>query len=156
MKTNIKNIISNNLFDLLLEQNINDITISKLSKKSNISRSSFYNNFNNIQDVINYKIDYLIQDIYNLYHINKLRKKDLNIFVNKLINYIEKNYIDFTIIKNNFFKLFKDKLDNEFLIHIINKNKYFIKSGSIINIICLFLDKKLDKKNLLLSSSDIN
>ena len=50
-KTKIK--LSNALIELLKNQSIDTISISNLCDASNISRATFYNNFNSIYDVLN-------------------------------------------------------------------------------------------------------
>ena len=61
MNINIKNLIADSLFKLLKNNDYDNITITNICNKANISRTSFYNNFNNTFDVINYKFDLLRQ-----------------------------------------------------------------------------------------------
>jgi len=60
MKANKKNLITDTLFILLENKNLNDITISEIVKLSNISRTTFYNNFNNTKKILNYKFNIII------------------------------------------------------------------------------------------------
>ena len=149
MKTNIKFYISSTLFKLLKSKDIYNISISELSREANISRSTFYNNFSNIIEVVDYRLDLIINDILNLYIINKHRKRSINEFFIQFFKYIEKNKPIFLIIKDKIIKLFKEKLDNVFLENDNNFNDYIIKSGSIINIVYLFLENKIDKNTVL-------
>ena len=49
-----KNQISKALIELLNNKPLDLITIKELAKKAEISRTAFYNNFNNLDDVLNY------------------------------------------------------------------------------------------------------
>ncbi len=140
METNIKNYIANATFLLLKSNNINDISVTKIVALAGVSRSSFYNNFNNINEIIDYKLKNISNKIYELYVINNKRNKDLNNLLMLIINYIDKNKSFFNIIKNNFFFYFKTILDNTFLENNINKKNYIIKSGILINIILYWLE----------------
>lgn len=140
METNIKNYIANATFLLLKSNNINDISVTKIVALAGVSRSSFYNNFNNINEIIDYKLKNISNKIYELYVINNKRNKDLNNLLMLIINYIDKNKNFFNIIKNNFFFNFKTILDNTFLENNINKKNYIIKSGILINIILYWLE----------------
>ena len=49
-----KNQISKALIELLNNKPLDLITIKELAKKAEISRTAFYNNFNNLDDVLKY------------------------------------------------------------------------------------------------------
>jgi len=49
-----KNQISQALIELLNNKPLDLITIKELAKKAEISRTAFYNNFNNLDDVLKY------------------------------------------------------------------------------------------------------
>ena len=51
---NTKNQISKALIELLNNKPLDLITIKELAKKAEISRTAFYNNFNNLDDVLKY------------------------------------------------------------------------------------------------------
>lgn len=52
--------IRNALFSLMKKKNISDITISEVSALAEINRKSFYNHYNNLQDVLyEYQEEYL-------------------------------------------------------------------------------------------------
>ena len=46
--------ISQSLIEMLQRQPLDLITIKELTRKANVSRSAFYNNFKNIEDVLKY------------------------------------------------------------------------------------------------------
>lgn len=140
MKTNIKFYIVEALFKLLKNKDLKNINITDIVNLSNISRTSFYNNFNNIKEILDYKFNLIINDIFNIYTLNKLRKKDNNEFLINIINYINKNKDTFEIIKNNFYFEFKNNLDNYFIKKCNNKYDYYIKSGIIINLCLYYID----------------
>ena len=139
MKTDIKNYISEALFELLKTKELNNIKIIELVNLAGISRTSFYNNFKNIDDVINYKIENIVIDIKKTIKLNKLRNKDLKNLFLEITNYINKNKNIFIIIKNKLFFKFKDRLDKEY-----NTYEYYIKSGIIINLCLLYINNNFN------------
>ena len=153
MEINIKNLVTDSLFKLLKNNDINDISITKICNNASISRTSFYNNFNNILDVINYKFDLIINNLYEIYYLNKKRNKDNYNLCKEILKYIEKNKEVFLIIINKFYFDFKNKLDDYFINKIDYKN-YVITSGIIINIVLFYLNNKnikelIQKNNIL-------
>ncbi len=152
MEINIKNLVADSLFKLLKNNDINDISITKICNNASISRTSFYNNFNNILDVINYKFDLIIDNLYEIYYLNKKRNKDKYNLCKEILKYIEKNKEVFLIIINKFYFDFKNKLDDYFINKIDYKN-YVITSGIIINIVIFYLNNKnikelIEKNNI--------
>ena len=141
MEINIKNLVTDSLFKLLKNNDINDISITKICNNASISRTSFYNNFNNILDVINYKFDLIINSLYEIYYLNKKRNKDNYNLCKEILKYIEKNKEIFLIIINKFYFDFKNKLDDYFINKIDFKN-YVITSGIIVNIVLFYLNNK--------------
>lgn len=137
MKTDIKFYITESLFKLLKTKNLKEINITDIVNLSNISRTSFYNNFSNINDILDYKFNLMAEDLYNIYSLNKLRKKDNKELLNNILKYIDNNKDNFLIIKNKFYFEFKNTLDNYFINKINDKYDYYIKSGIIINL-CLY------------------
>ncbi len=65
-----KNQISQALIEFLNNKPLDLITIKELAKKAEISRTAFYNNFNNLDDVLKY--------IYQRAHKQILKKNTLN------------------------------------------------------------------------------
>ena len=114
---------------------------TKICNNASISRTSFYNNFNNILDVINYKFDLIINNLYEIYYLNKKRNKDNYNLCKEILKYIEKNKDIFLIIINKFYFDFKNRLDDYFINKIDYKN-YVITSGIIINIVLFYLNNK--------------
>ena len=57
-------IISDGLLSCLKEKPLNMITITDISDKADISRSTFYRLFDNIEDVIEYLIDNIFEELY--------------------------------------------------------------------------------------------
>ena len=135
MKTDIKNYITDALFELLKTKELNNIKIVELVKLSGISRTTFYNYFKNINDVINYKIKIITGDINKIIKLNSLRNNNLKCLLIEIIKYIDKNKYTFIIIKNKLFFRFKEELDREY-----NNYDYYIKSGIIINLCLLYIE----------------
>ncbi len=150
MALNTKNAIADSVFLLLNNNNINSITVKEISINANISRKTFYNNFHNIIDVIDYKLDNIIKDIIKIYKLNIIRKKDYNTLLVELYNYSYKNKIYFNAIKKELFLKFKIKLDNAFLNITTNKYLYISISGSFFNIIFYCLENNTDIKNFII------
>ena len=136
MKTEIKNYIVDALFELLRTKELHIIKIVELVKLSGISRTTFYNNFKNINDVINYKIKIIIDDINKIIELNSMRNKNLKYLLIEILKYIDNNKYTFITIKDKLFFKFKERLDNE----IGNSYDYYIKSGIIINLCLLYID----------------
>ncbi|MBQ3021340.1 MAG: TetR/AcrR family transcriptional regulator [Bacilli bacterium] len=147
-ESDIKFFITESIFKLLENKEIDNITIKEVSELSNISRTTFYNNFNNISDAINYKLNILIDEIYSLYLLNKLRKRSLDYLAKDIINYVDKNRKYFLIIKNQLFFYFKRLLDDFFLNNVSENIKYYKVSGSIINLCIAYLDNNINKKDI--------
>ena len=55
-----KNHITNALIDLLYHKNYSDINISEIVKKAQVSRNSFYRNYNTKEDILNEYLDSLL------------------------------------------------------------------------------------------------
>lgn len=55
----VKEAIALALIQMMENKKINDITILEIVKKAGVGRSSFYRNFDNKEDVINYYINLL-------------------------------------------------------------------------------------------------
>ena len=136
MKTDIKNYLGDALFELLKTKNIKEIKIVELVNLTGISRTTFYNNFKNIHEVLNYKFNIIIIDIKKIISLSKLRKNNLKELLLEILKYINRNKNIFTTIKKKLFFEFKDCLDKE-----LNKSyDYTIKSGIIINLCLLYID----------------
>ncbi len=64
MKTNIvKQLTVEALFEMLEVMSLEEISVTSLSRKAGIARASFYRNFTDIDDVINYFIQQMFLDI---------------------------------------------------------------------------------------------
>ncbi len=85
----VKEAIALALIQMMENKKINDITILEIVKKAGVGRSSFYRNFDNKEDVINYYINLLFDD----------SKKDENPYAS---SYLKTFLIQkFTLIKEN-------------------------------------------------------
>jgi len=135
METDIKNYIADGLFDLLKRKEIYNIKITELVKITGISRTTFYNNFKNINEVLTYKFINIKTDLDKIIKLNRLRKNNSTNLLANILNYINKNKNIFIIIKNKYFIEFKNILDNN-----ETSYDYYIKSGIIINLCLLYID----------------
>ena len=144
MNSDIKFYITESLFKLLETKDIKEIKITEIVILSNVSRTTFYNNFKNVNDILNYKFDLIIKDFYKIYKLNNFRKKDYNELLKNILNYICLNKDIFIIIKKKFYFQFKKMLDNYFIDKVNNKYKYYIKSGIIINLCLYYIDNNFN------------
>ena len=142
METDTKNFIADATFKLMKVKNLKEISIKEITDLAGVSRSSFYNNFSNLDDIIDYKINIISKKIFNIYTLNKLRNENLTNFILNLIKYIYSNIDTFVILKEQLFFKLKDNIDLIFYKKITDKERYIIISGIIINIILYWLDNK--------------
>lgn len=143
MNSDIKFYITESLFSLLKNKEIKEIKVTEIVNLSNVSRTTFYNNFKNINSVLDYKFNLLVSDIFSIYNLNKLRNKNNTELLKNIITYINKNKNTFILIKNKFYFEFKKVLDNYFISNLRNINEYYIKSGIIINLCIAYLDNNI-------------
>ena len=149
MITDTKFFITEALFKLLKTNNLKDIKITNIVKLSNISRTTFYNNFKNIKEIIDYKFNLIIEDLYITYNLNKLRKNNKITLIKNILKYINNNKENFLVIKNKLFFEFKNSLDNYFIKKTNNKYEYYILSGIIINITIYYLENNDSIENII-------
>lgn len=102
---NSANKIYRSLRHILAIKNLEDISITDISKECGISRMTFYRLFDNINDILEYKIN----DFYKEYKINVINKED------KLLYFFE------------FWSYHKD------LIRLLNNKAYHILLSIFIN-----------------------
>ena len=101
---------------ILKTKKINDITVSDIAKESNLARSTFYNHYDNINELYN---DFL------LYSFNKFKEFIINIDTNDelsriiaILNYFKENSF--------FLKLFIDNSSSDIFNQFIEKYKEYI------------------------------
>lgn len=101
---------------ILKIKKINDITVSDIAKESNLAMSTFYNHYDNINELYN---DFL------LYCFNKFKEFIINIDTNDelsriiaILNYFKENSF--------FLKLFIDNSSSDTFNHFIEKYKEYI------------------------------
>lgn len=63
----VKSSLSNALLDLLQKQSINDIKVSSIAKNAGVSRVTFYNNFLNKEELLNYILESFFSNLNNVY-----------------------------------------------------------------------------------------
>lgn len=99
---NSKEKIKNAFIDILQYKEINDITITYIVKKANINRSTFYNNFNGISDLIENIRKEMFTNIINLYKDESKQMKHSYDYL-KLFKHIKQNQKYYkTLFKLNF------------------------------------------------------
>lgn len=113
------------LKDLMSEKDFSKITITDIVNKANLGRTTFYRNFDSIDDVLKMKCDEKFSE-FREYCINyyKLNDMDDKSFLPPFLKYWYKNYeIIELLIKANRENIIKDCLTEEV--------KFFINSSSI-------------------------
>ena len=98
--------IKSALLELLKTNEIENITITMICQEAKINRSTFYANYENMQELIKDLGSYVQETVKELYKFDKERQKHGLINVAKLLKYIYKN----PKIYNTFYKLGYDKL----------------------------------------------
>lgn len=149
---NSKEKIKNAFIDILQYKDVNDISITYLVKKSNINRSTFYNNFNGISDLIECIREEMFNNIIGLYEEESKEMKHSYDYL-KLFKHIYNNQKYYkTLFKLNFdFSNYYDySLENEEALKYYNNSNNidyhieFFKAG-ISAIIKKWLDNGCDK-----------
>lgn len=96
-----KDKISKTLFSILKEKPLSDITISYLCEKADISRATFYNNFEVIENVLVYSIEKIFDDIsYEFDRRSRIVPDKVKTFSKCVASEIELHQIDFNSIIN--------------------------------------------------------
>ena len=98
--------IKNALLELLKTNEIEDITVTMICQEAKINRSTFYANYENMQELAKDLGSYVQDTVKELYRFDKEGQLHCYINVGKLLNYIYKN----PRIYNTFYKLGYDKL----------------------------------------------
>jgi hypothetical protein len=151
--------LSDSLFKMLNDNDLRDITITRLCNISGISRRTFYRNCDYMLDLISYKIDKLVNDLLSLTDgsVNDDRKH-FTIFFNYWNNH--KQFLSI-IKKQKLFALFIDrfkiqynKISYHFLEQVISKNKnvknlkmYFNSYliGGLLNLLECWVENNFDE-----------
>ncbi|MBR3512344.1 MAG: TetR/AcrR family transcriptional regulator [Clostridia bacterium] len=98
--------IKNALLNLLRTNEIEDITVTMICQEAKINRSTFYANYENMQELIKDLGSYVQETVKELYQFDKEDQAHGLINVGKLLKYIYKN----PKIYSTFYKLGYDKL----------------------------------------------
>lgn len=108
-----KKLLEESLFNLLKSKNINKITVRELTASIDINRSTFYDHYTDVYDLLESVQDRLLDDIYSLYKnviISDFNDKEFNALF-KILDYIKNNKEIFKILLNGYNNLlFVEKL----------------------------------------------
>ena len=107
----------------LLEKkgNMSEISVSDVVKTANINRGTFYNNYNNIQEVLNeFKTERINAFMQELKKVNSI--KDLNWFIKTLVWHFKLNEESYKKIVNGVSSSMVDDLKNEFIKQVLQNN----------------------------------
>ncbi len=92
------------LISILEEKSFEYITVSKICKKANVNRSTFYLHYENTVDLLNETVEYLLNDFASYFNVDRdnLTKKFREIPLNEL-NFISDEYLHpyLSFIKDN-------------------------------------------------------
>jgi len=84
-----KKALREGLAELLMEKSIQQITVSELTEKADVHRSTFYANFKDMYDLYKQMEDMVIQDISDL--LSRAYALDTKEFLSTLFRYINEN-----------------------------------------------------------------
>lgn len=108
--------LKHSLLKLLESKEIDNITVSDIVKVSGTSRVSFYNHYNNKEDLLNETIDEVVYDFVKAYRkpsqsVNHFKIKDLTLSSVKIFDHVYSNSLFYsTIINSKLILTFTDKL----------------------------------------------
>ena len=111
------------LSDLLKEKDFSNIKVIDICKKSNLNRSTFYDHFNDKNELLESYLNYLGDDLINYLSDTSFKNnKDYYLEITKLLlDYINKNINTFKSIYKNNSNLIYDMLYNA-TISVVAKN----------------------------------
>lgn len=111
---NVSEYITETLLEILTEKTLNEISISELTDKANVSRVSFYRNFNSKNEIIEKYLYTITNNFINEYDISYLNT-ELQEYITILFNHLYQ-FKDFAIVlnNNNMLHLIKNQFDRIF------------------------------------------
>lgn len=87
--------LANSLFELLQEKNLDDITVQDITDRALISKTTFYNNFNDKSELLTFLLRRSIDDVLEKIELRTNSEKEINPveFLNEVITHV----VDFLI-----------------------------------------------------------
>ncbi|OEJ16011.1 TetR family transcriptional regulator [Brachyspira hampsonii] len=161
-------LLKESLLELLKSNSLKDISVTEICEHALVNRVTFYDHFNNKEELLNSIIDDIKEDI-----IKELRKdnsiydfrKNYRKILEKVINYFDDNkqYFNISLIDYNntslfissLYKIFIDYLDETMKGDDIEKTKIMSQffSGALVSVILRWVkddnNKKIKKEDLL-------
>ncbi len=151
------NLIKKTFVELMEEKkSIENITVTELVKRANITRGTFYAHFDNIYDVASTFQEEILETVFkNEIIINN--EKDLDIYLDQIFDYLKENEVIYSkLSSSNEAMLFMKKLDKKIATaltkNLSNPYEYlnilFFSNGTINLIIQYFkgeINKSLDE-----------
>ncbi len=113
-----KRAIKNAFIDLLIRKNVNDITITEISREADINRKTFYNNYSGIHEIISE-----IEE--ELFMTFKAEIKGLN--VNNEMNNPYNVLIRLTSLLDSDYQFYKKILSSDLNSHLMSKIVGYLK-----------------------------
>lgn len=113
-----KRAIKNAFIDLLIRKNVNDITITEISREADINRKTFYNNYSGIHEIISE-----IEE--ELFMTFKAEIKGLN--VNSEMNNPYNVLIRLTSLLDSDYQFYKKILSSDLNSHLMSKIVGYLK-----------------------------
>ena len=104
------------LLNLLIHKELSHITVSDIVKAAGISRVSFYNHYDNKEDLINETMDEIVEDFVNAYrgasqNLHNFKINDLNLSSVKVFDHVYRNSLFYTaVVNSNLIIKFTEKL----------------------------------------------
>lgn len=113
-----KRAIKNAFIDLLIRKNVNDITITEISREADINRKTFYNNYSGIHEIIS-EIE---EELFTTF---KAEIKGLN--VNSEMNNPYNVLIRLTSLLDSDYQFYKKILSSDLNSHLMSKIVGYLK-----------------------------
>lgn len=100
-----KKVIKKSLFNIMIEEGIDAVTVKKLTDKAQINRGTFYRHYDNIESLIDDYYDDFIVELYHIFNRSVQEQKETSTKDNfssylilNVLEYIEKNFKIFELL----------------------------------------------------------
>lgn len=114
-----KNALSSALLELMLEKDYNDITINELSEKAGVARQTFYSNYTNKNQLLDYCIDQLATEFQQQYITEHSTGREV---IRDVFVYCEKIYPQIKALSSSGFEV---RMLNRIIVQNAELRSYF-------------------------------
>jgi len=120
------NAITEALYELLDEKNINEISIKELTEKAGVSRVSFYRNFDSKEEIIRKDLKRITDGYMNRTGVDYMKDDPLLYFENLFQHLQDHKDLGQHLIDTNMLNYLKEEFDRAFVHHGPAKNQIYI------------------------------